>query len=407
MYSLIMIDDEMFSVNSFKNAIDYKNFGFDLKASFINPYEAMDYIENNKVDVIVTDIKMHGISGIDIAHYCFYNSPDTKIIFLSGYNDFDYARQGIKYKVHAYLTKPVTSAVLAQTFSELYTLLSSRQPEKQFLPDSVNELLRTYFMKIISGNLSNIDNDINALREIGFDISTDSSIFAALSMSIGNYDNYSSNVWKHSKKQLVDALEHLINKEHQCGYSGLTLFHESGFDIFFISKPGVSMDSFRQFIDTYVASVYNMLSECLKMDTSLNDLFISGNIADFKHYYEELDNKKSDMALSKKQHIILNAKKYIDTHYNENITLDTVAELSAFNTKYFSKLFNEYFKMSFSDYLQKTRLEAAKKLLTDSNSKVTSIPPLIGLSSFSTFSKSFKKYTGYSPSEYKDKFRKM
>ena len=102
-----------------------------------------------------------------------------------------------------------------------------------------------------------------------------------------------------------------------------------------------------------------------------------------------------------------NAARYINEHYHENVTLSTVAALSGFNPKYFSKLFNEYFKMGFADYLQKIRLEAAVKLLTDSDVKITSIPNKIGLSSFSTFAKNFKKYTGYSPLQYKDKFRKM
>ncbi len=407
MYSLIIIDDEIFSINHFKKLLDYKSLGFDLKETFINPQEAMEYIKKNKVDVIVTDIKMPVVSGIDIACYCYFNQPETKVILLSGYKDFEYAIQGIKYNVYSYINKPVTSAILTQTFSELYTVLANRRFRNQFLTDSENNALRNCFMKILSGNTNDIESDIKTLNDMGFEISLDSSLIAVLSISVNNAEDYNANVWKHRKEQLVSALEHLVNKDYQCCYSGLTFFHNEGFEVFFISKKGLSNDTFKQFLDAYVVSMHQTLLECLKMDTAIEDIFISKNISELERYYQTLESKKTNSDSTDKKQIMSNAARYINEHYHENVTLSTVAALSGFNPKYFSKLFNEYFKMGFADYLQKIRLEAAIKLLTDSDVKITSIPNKIGLSSFSTFAKNFKKYTGYSPLQYKDKFRKM
>ncbi len=74
-----------------------------------------------------------------------------------------------------------------------------------------------------------------------------------------------------------------------------------------------------------------------------------------------------------------------------------------FSPRYFSVLFKNKFDISFSDYLTQVRIDAAKVLLEDNETKISSIPALIGLSDFSNFSKRFKEYTGMSPSEYKNK----
>lgn len=78
-----------------------------------------------------------------------------------------------------------------------------------------------------------------------------------------------------------------------------------------------------------------------------------------------------------------------------------------FSPRYFSVLFKNEFDISFSDYLTKVRIDAAKIMLEDNDTKISAIPSLIGLSDFSNFSKRFKEYTGMSPSEYKNNHKKQ
>lgn len=112
--------------------LNWEDYGFKVEKVFASSDEAMDYIDSNEVDVVMTDILMPKITGIDIARHCFYNYPETMVIFLSAFSDFDYAIKGIQYKIFAYLTKPVNQTVLVQTFTELYKKLNTTRLKSAF-----------------------------------------------------------------------------------------------------------------------------------------------------------------------------------------------------------------------------------------------------------------------------------
>ena len=75
--------------------------------AFTDAQTALDYIEQEKPGVILTDIRMPGITGIDLAKQINQMDYGAKIVFLTGYAEFEYARYGIEYKVFDYLLKPV------------------------------------------------------------------------------------------------------------------------------------------------------------------------------------------------------------------------------------------------------------------------------------------------------------
>ena len=407
MNSMIIIDDEAFFLNSIKTLLDWELFDISLKGAFTNPVEAMDYIKEKHVDIIMTDIKMPVVNGIDIAHYCHYNSPDTKVIFLSGYEDFEYAKQAINYSVYSYLTKPVSRSTLTKLFSELNNELGKNRIKNQFLSDGANDIIRKQFMRIMSEENADVQEIADSLNEFGIEFDYNQSHFAIISIKISDPDDYYKTKWHHNDEQLIKALENIINSHHYCGYSGLTFFYNSGFDIFFISKPNINFGEVSQFIDNLVVQLHDLFRECLRMNTEAPDVFIAKNADDLKSYNNTfLSLKKENMTKNKNQ-IMLDAKEYIDNHYSENITLGMISSKFGFNQTYFSNQFTKNFNVKFSDYLTKIRMEAAKELLVNSETKISSIPQLVGLSSLPTFSLSFKKYTGYSPSEYKDKFRKI
>lgn len=407
MNSMIIIDDEVFFLNSVKVLLNWELFDVDLKAAFTNPVEAMEYIKSNHVDIIMTDIKMPVISGIDIARYCHYNSPDTKVIFLSGYEDFDYAKQAISYNVYSYVTKPVSRATLTKLFYELNNMLDKNRIKNQFLSDGTNEMIRKQFISLLSGENTNISQIEHSLNDAGIEIDCNASHFVVMSIKINDFEDYYKNKWHHNGEQLIKALENIINSHSYCGYTGLAFFYNSGFDIFFISKPQVSDSEVKQFIDNHTAKLFDLFRECLRMNTSIENVLIASNASELKKYNQTLLSLKRENTVKNKNQIMQDAKEYIDSHYSENITLGTISGKFGFNQTYFSNQFAKSFNVKFSDYLTKIRMEAAKELLVNSETKISSIPQLVGLSSLPTFSLSFKKYTGYSPSEYKDKFRKM
>ena len=92
---------------------------------------------------------------------------------------------------------------------------------------------------------------------------------------------------------------------------------------------------------------------------------------------------------------------YIDVHYADNLTLESVAEYGGFSKYYFSRLFKDYSGYNFYDYLIMRRIKAAELLLTQPRLSITEVALQSGFSSISTFNRSFKKIKGCTPGEYK------
>ena len=93
MYTVIIVDDEQHIRNGLKNMIDWQSMGYELAGDFFDAAKAIEYIESNPVDVVLTDIKMKNISGIELAEQLFDRYPEITIVFLSAYSDFEYERK--------------------------------------------------------------------------------------------------------------------------------------------------------------------------------------------------------------------------------------------------------------------------------------------------------------------------
>lgn len=98
-------------------------------------------------------------------------------------------------------------------------------------------------------------------------------------------------------------------------------------------------------------------------------------------------------------------RQYIDAHYQEEIRRDALAEMVYLNTDYMSRIFKKEYGISISSYILQKRVEEAKNLLSHSNLPINTVSIYVGYSNFSYFTKMFKENTGYSPLEYRRKFK--
>ena len=105
-----------------------------------------------------------------------------------------------------------------------------------------------------------------------------------------------------------------------------------------------------------------------------------------------------DLDVSKECHTV---KKYIQKHFKENITLDTLSDLVFLNKYYLAHAFKKYHKISPINYQLKLRIEEAKHLLKTTNLVISDVSNSLGFSSQSYFSQIFKKYTGMTPNQYR------
>ncbi|MFE5323105.1 response regulator [Paenibacillus sp. NPDC056579] len=112
---LLLVDDEAHVVDRFSTTIDWKAEGMEQVYKAYSGFEAMDLLKQFSIDIVITDIKMPGMSGLQLIAEIRRHWPKTKCILLSGYSDFNYAKEAIIYQTEDYLLKPVKEKDLVDT----------------------------------------------------------------------------------------------------------------------------------------------------------------------------------------------------------------------------------------------------------------------------------------------------
>ena len=162
MYKVIIADDEIrtrkFIINILKNRLS----DFQIVGDFSDGREIIEYLKSNSVDVVLCDIKMIDVSGIEVAKWIYHNMPKIKVVFLSAYQDFSFAAAAVKYNVVEYLTKPIHIPDLLIMFNELKKTLDI---EKQDL-DIINYYKREVFNNLLQGFYSSQNHIDEALSSI-------------------------------------------------------------------------------------------------------------------------------------------------------------------------------------------------------------------------------------------------
>ncbi len=127
MYTVVIADDEEEIRRSLIRKIDWKAIGFEVAGETDNGEDALELVEKLEPDLLLTDVKMPFVSGIELARQVREVRPATQIAFLSGYDDFSYAQQAIQYNIISYMLKPISSEELTKEL-----LVIREKMEKKF-----------------------------------------------------------------------------------------------------------------------------------------------------------------------------------------------------------------------------------------------------------------------------------
>lgn len=131
MYKAILVDDEILVREAISENINWNSLGYELVGVCENGKEAIEFIENTPVDLVLTDIYMPHIDGMGLSKYIYEHCPNTKVIIFSGYSDFEYTKQAIKYNVSEYILKPVTAMELSESLTKLKGELDKEREENE------------------------------------------------------------------------------------------------------------------------------------------------------------------------------------------------------------------------------------------------------------------------------------
>ncbi len=124
MYKLVIIDDEEKIVSGISLLFPWEEIGFEVAGTFTSARKALDFVKDTHVDVIMTDIEMSDMNGIDLSEKLLNDYPDIQIIFFSSYNKYEYFRAAIQNRVVDFLMKPIMYAQLLECFDRVRERLS-------------------------------------------------------------------------------------------------------------------------------------------------------------------------------------------------------------------------------------------------------------------------------------------
>ncbi|MGG6309379.1 response regulator [Paenibacillus macerans] len=129
--NVLIVDDEYLVRNLLKNCINWEYINMEIVAEAADANEALELVRQYGPDIIITDIYMPIIDGITFSELVLKNRPDTKIVILTGYDDFQYAQRSIRAGVSDYLLKPIDDEEVLRTMTNLKALIDQERRSSQ------------------------------------------------------------------------------------------------------------------------------------------------------------------------------------------------------------------------------------------------------------------------------------
>ncbi len=165
-YKVILVDDED-DVRGRISGLVNPAWGFEVVGSAGNGSDALDLISSLKPHVVISDIRMPYINGLELAQIIQHEYPTVKVVFITGYGEFDYARQAIDLGVSSYLTKPVSKDDMFQVLLKLKKNLDEEHRER-YNQEKILEHYRENLPFIIENYLLSVMMGRHSWREIEF-----------------------------------------------------------------------------------------------------------------------------------------------------------------------------------------------------------------------------------------------
>ena len=160
MLKVFLVEDESIVREGLRDNIPWQQYGYEFVGEASDGEMALPLIQKAKPDVLLTDIKMPFMDGLSLSKLVHQEFPEMKIIIISGYDDFEYARGAILVGAEQYLLKPITRAALQKALAELKTKIETEREQKNYQEKFQSEareyeqFSRTdFFVKVFEGRM--------------------------------------------------------------------------------------------------------------------------------------------------------------------------------------------------------------------------------------------------------------
>lgn len=168
MYKMMIVEDEYLVRQGISSLIDFEKLGMEVLAEAENGLEAWELFQKEQAAILLTDINMPRMNGISLAQLVREHYPETHIVFLTGYDDFDYALSAVKLGADDYLLKPFSKADVEEMLLKLKDKLD-REEKRQQIRELVQKSEESSLALLIQERLADRDLSLKTLaQDLGF-----------------------------------------------------------------------------------------------------------------------------------------------------------------------------------------------------------------------------------------------
>lgn len=159
-YKLLIADDESIIAESLSTMEEWQERGIEVAGTAASGKEVLDWIARTPIDILITDIRMPDMDGIQLMEYVHKNKPEIHMIVISGYEEFSYVKTALKYKAAGYVLKPIDTEELLAIIDDIVAVKNGQQvdEETEFIPKTYHE---TVAERAVSYMRNHLDKDIN------------------------------------------------------------------------------------------------------------------------------------------------------------------------------------------------------------------------------------------------------
>ena len=423
MFKLMIADDNPHTLKGLSESTDWENFDFTLSGTFQDGQELLNAAKEDMPDLVITDISMPVMDGMDLSAQLYRLKPDIKIIFISSYSEFDYARTALKLGIFDYLLKPIRLGQLLDVMGRVLEKLRCEQIERFEQQKVISQ--HDYFRKsalshYVSRLFFHAQDELHIreeLAQLGLTFTTDHHLYVICFSLDSSLDarnqlqsyNYLQSILEYDFEEAQIIPTMLEN----CHGVFVLLTHKESLSVYdLLSKLSVDIETK---MDLCITMGYSNCSSKLtdlpllyeQAKTTLHNLPKAANNAPLASYTDVHMDSNAPASPKANTNISANVaamRSFIEEHYTEQITTNDVTGSVYLSPSYANRCFLAECGTTIFGYIIQCRLEKAKQLLRETDVHITRIAEDVGYSAKTSFYLAFKRHTGISPTEYRQQY---
>lgn len=374
MYKVLFAEDELLVRLGLQSSIPWSKYEMEVVALAENGLEAYKLFEEIHPDILITDLRMEGMDGLELVKRVREVDKECAIVVISCLNDFETLRKLIPYNINAYVLKASISidevcSVLAQTKSYLKSIGRTAKNNKEN-SEKLEEKISKYLMGDVSGN---IEENLDYLEHL-----------LLFSLEDGNKDKIND--------LAMEFIYELVNR--QIPGEILVPLKDKEFCVFYKSTEKNMQERIKRInssIGDFLGVGFKITHSSRRREENLKDWFDRAYVQQYEINIDENSGKA----------LIQKSIEYMQAHYREALSLTDISRTIGLSVSYFSYLFKQETGKNYIEYLNEIRLLATMRDLKNTDEKIVVVAQKHGFQNLEYFSRYFKKKTGESPARWR------